>query len=82
VLYFHTDRSTPLPAAPSKVSVQTLVHPGPPGKPDPPACPADEAAAAGGTATAEATRTVTAPILPRVSLIIASTPIAYGETRG
>src|SRR6185436_9015901 len=73
VLYFHTDGSTPLPAAPLKVSVQTRVHPGPPGPTGPAACTADEAAAAGGTATTMAARTATAPIRPRVSLTIATT---------
>src|SRR5262249_17489173 len=75
VLYFHADRSTPLPTAPSKVSVQTFVHPAPPGRPGPSACPAGEAAACDiATATAQATTTATAPIRPCVSLIIATTP--------
>src|SRR6188472_1485877 len=73
VLYFHTAGSTPLPAAPLKVSVQTFVQPGPPGPPGPPACPAGGAAAAGGTATAKAITTASALILPRVSLIVATT---------
>lgn len=86
VLYFHTDGSTPLPAAPVKVSVQTRVHPGPPGPPGPAACTADEAAAAGVTATTMAPRTATAPIRPRVSLTIATTSChlttAWPSSRG
>src|SRR6476646_1467069 len=73
LLYFHTDGSTPLPAAPLKVSVQTRDHPGPPGPPGPAACTAAEAAAARGIATTMAARTATAPIRPRVSLTIATT---------
>src|SRR5689334_7364062 len=79
VLYFHTDRSTPLPAGPSNESVHTFVQPGPPGRPGPPESPAGEAAAAGDRAATTATTTAAVPTRPRRSPSIATT--SYGMPR-